>query len=360
MNMRSRFDRFAIPLFAFLLLSSAACIGQASGPAKAPASREPKLNTGALAVVGDQTISEDDLLPHVQGQLYQLQVQEYEIKSKALDDLINQKLLEAEAKKRGTTSEKVLEEEVDKKTPEPSETELQAVYMVQKDQSKRSFDEVKPQIQRALKQATLQQARQDFYKRLREQAGVAILLTKPKVQVGYDLARLRGNPKASVVIVEFSDFQCPYCRAVEPTLKKVLAKYGDRVSLAYRDLPLRDIHPQAQMAAEASRCAEEQGKFWEYHDLIFDNPGKLSREGFIEHARSLKLDDKQFDSCLSGEKYQAQIEQDRQVGMRAGVTGTPGFIINGEILSGNLGEESFDKFIDEALAAARKQQVAAR
>jgi len=232
--------------------------------------------------------------------------------------------------------------------------------MVQKDQIKKSFDDVKPQLQQVLKQAKLQQARQDYYKQLREQAGVAILLTKPKMQVAYDPGRLRGNPKAAVVIVEFSDFQCPYCRSAEPTLKKLLAKYGDRVSLAYRDLPLRDIHPQAQMAAEASRCAGEQGKFWEYHDLIFENPGKLSREGFLEHAHNLKLDEKQFDSCLSGEKYKAQIEQDRQVGMRAGVSGTPGFIINGELLSGSLPQESFEKFIDEALAAAPKRQAAAR
>src|SRR5262249_2546054 len=126
------------------------------------------------------------------------------------------------------------------------------------------------------------------------------------------------------------------------------------------DFPLRDIHPQAQLAAEASRCAGEQGKFWEYHDLIFDNPAKLSREGFIEHASSLKLDGKQFDSCLSGEKYKAQIEQDLQLGMRAGVGGTPGFIINGELLSGNLPQESFEKFIDEALATAPREQVAAR
>ena len=268
---------------------------------------------------------------------------------------MNQKLLEAEAKKKGIPTEKLLEQEVDAKVPEPTETELQALYIVQKEQLRKSFDDIKAQLQQLLKQAKLQQARQDYYKRLREQAGVSIFLQKPKVEVAYDPARLRGNPKAPVVIVEFSDFQCPYCRSVQPTLKNLLAKYEGRVSLSYRDLPLRDIHPQAQMAAEASRCAGEQGKFWEYHDLLFENPNKLNREGLVEQVRSLKLDEKQFDSCLSSGKYKAQVEQDRQLGLRAGLTGTPGFFINGNMLSGNLPQDSFEKVIQSELADSKGQ-----
>src|SRR6058998_2033813 len=315
---------------------------------------QPKKNE-PLAIVGGQPIYDDDLLPYGQGQLFQFRLQEYEVKSKALENLVNQKLLEAEARKKGIPTEKLLEQEVNAKVPEPTEAELQALYIVQKDQLKRSFDEIKAQLQQLLKQAKLQQARQDYYKRLREQAGVSIFLQKPKVEVAYDPARLRGNPKAPVVIVEFSDFQCPYCRAVQPTLKSLLAKYEGRVSLSYRDLPLRDIHPQAQMAAEASRCAGEQGKFWEYHDLLFENPNKLNREGLVEQARSLKLDEKQFDSCLSSGKYKAQVEHDRQLGMRAGLTGTPGFFINGNMLSGNLPQDSFEKVIQSELADSKGQ-----
>ena len=306
-------------------------------------------------MVGGQTIYDDDLVPFVQGQVFQLRLQEYEVKSKALENLVNQKLLEAEAKKRGIPTEKLLEQEVDAKVAEPTEAELQALYIVQKEQLRKSFDEIKAQLQQLLKQAKLQQARQDYYKRLREQAGVSIFLQKPKVEVAYDPARLRGNPKAPVVIVEFSDFQCPYCRSVQPTLKNLLAKYEGRVSLSYRDLPLRDIHPQAQMAAEASRCAGEQGKFWEYHDLLFENPNKLNREGLVEQVRSLKLDEKQFDSCLSSGKYKAQVEQDRQLGLRAGLTGTPGFFINGNMLSGNLPQDSFEKVIQSELADSKGQ-----
>ncbi len=303
-------------------------------------------------MVGGQTIYDDDLLPFVQGQVFQLRLQEYEVKSKALENLVNQKLLEAEAMKKGIATEELLEQEVDAKVPEATDAELQALYVVQKEQLKRPFDELKAQLQQLLKRAKLEQARQDYYKSLREQAGVSILLKRPKVEVAHDPARLRGNPKAAVVILEFSDFQCPYCQSVQPTLRNVLAKYEGRVSLAYRDLPLQDIHPQAQLAAEASRCAGEQGKFWEYHDLLFENPDKLKREGLIEQARRLKLDEKQFDSCLSTGKYKAQIEQDRELGLRAGITGTPGFIIGGELLTGSLPPEAFEKAIEAALAAA--------
>lgn len=347
--MRPDFSRLAVPVLVLLQIGSAASIAQ---PVGQPTKREP------LAVVGGQTIYDDDLLPFVQAQVFQLRLQEYDVKSKALENLLNQRLLEAEARKRGIPDVKVLEQEADSKVAEPTEAELQALYIVQKEQLRRSFDEIKPQLRQLLKQAKLQEARQDYYRLLRQQAGVSILLQKPKVVVAHDPARLRGNPEAPVVIVEFSDFQCPYCKSVEPTLKKLLAKYEGRVSLAYRDLPLRDIHPQAQLAAEASRCAGEQGKFWEYHDLLLENPNKLTREGLVEQARGLKVDEKQFDSCLSSGKYKAQIEQDLQLGLRAGLTGTPGFLINGNLLSGNLPQEAFERTIDAELAAFKDQRTA--
>src|ERR1700747_1107325 len=169
-------------------------------------------------------------------------------------------------------------------------------------------------------------------KRLHSDSNVAILLSPPRVHVGYDPKRLRGNPKAPVMIVEFSDYQCPYCQQVEATLKEVLAKYGDKVSLAYRDFPLTAIHSQAEIAAEASRCALEQGKFWDYHDQLF-KATHLDKETLIGYAKDAKLDDKQFESCLTSEKYKAQIDKDLDEGRKAGVTGTPAFFINGIELS---------------------------
>ncbi len=327
------------------LVCAPICMAQSPDPAKA---RQP------LAVIDGQPVSEDDLLPYVQGQLRPLRDQEYQIKKKALDNLVNQKLLEAAAKKKGVTTEKLFEQEVDAKVTEPTDVELNAVYLVQKAQLNRPFEEVKPQLTQSLKQAKIQQARQDYGARLREQAKISILLSPPRTEVGFDPARVRGNPKAKVMIVEFSDFQCPYCQAVEATLKNVLAKHEGQVAIAFRDLPLRQIHAQAEGAAEAGRCAGEQGKFWEYHDLLFANQNKLDRNGLLEQARTLKLDEKQFESCLTGEKYKAQIQQDSEDGTRAGVSGTPGFFINGIFLSGAQPESTFEKTIQEELSASPK------
>jgi protein-disulfide isomerase len=346
--MRPNFSRLAAPVLVLLQIGSAASLAQTVQPA----TREP------LAVVAGQTIYDDDVLPFVQAQVFQLRLQEYELKSKALDDLLNQRLLEAEARKRDLPNATLLDQEADSKAAEPTEAELRALYIVQKEQLRRSFDEIKPQLRQLLKQARLQEARQDYYRLLREQAGASILLQKPRVLVAHDPARLRGNPEAPVVIVEFSDFQCPYCRSVEPTLKKLLAKYEGRVSLAFRDLPLRDMHPQAQLAAQASRCAGEQGHFWEYHDRLLENPNKLSREGLVEQARGLRVDEKQFDSCLASGRYKAHIEQERQLGLKAGLTGTPGFFINGSMLSGNLPQEAFERTIEAELAAFKGHRTA--
>jgi protein-disulfide isomerase len=221
-----------------------------------------------VAVVNGQPVYEDDL-PSVQSQLLQLRTQEYEIKRKALDSMIDQKLLSDAAKKKGSTSEQLLTQEVNAKIPDPSDTEVEAYYFALKDRLSRPFDEMNSQLRQNLKQAKIDQARQEYLKKLRADANVVILLSAPRVNVDYDPARVRGNPKAPVMIVEFSDYQCPYCHQVEPTLKQVLAKYGDRVSLAYRDYPLRAMHSEAEIAAEASRCALEQGKYWEYHDQLF-------------------------------------------------------------------------------------------
>jgi protein-disulfide isomerase len=208
---------------------------------------------------------------------------------------------------------------------------------------------VKTQLRDAYKQAKMQQARQDYLKALRADSNVVVLLSAPRVEVAHDPARLRGNSKAPVMIVEFSDYQCPYCHSVEPTVKELLAKYGDKVSLSYRDFPLTAIHSQAMIAAVASRCALEQGKFWEYHDQLFA-ASKLEKDDLIDYARNLKLDDKQFGSCLTSEKYKADIEKDEQEGRKAGVNGTPGFFINGVFLNGAQPKDAFTRVIDEELA----------
>jgi len=337
-----------------LLLFTSAVFAMASGAQNA----EPPKPKQPVATVEGQTIYDEDLAPSVQGQLLPLRNQEYEIKRKALDNLIEQKMLETAAKKKGLTTEKLLDQEVNSKVQDPSDAEIEGFYLAQRDRLNRPLDDaLKTQLRASIKQAKTRQLREDYMKSLRSDSKVVVLLSPPRVQVAYDAKRLRGNPKAPVMIVEFSDYQCPYCHQVEPTVKEVLTKYGDKVSLSYRDYPLTAIHPQAMIAAQASRCAEEQGKFWEYHDQLF-NASKLEKDDLIEYARNLKLDDKQFDSCLAGEKYKTEIEKDLEEGRKAGVTGTPGFFINGVEVSGAKPGSEFTKIIDDELARKSNQPTA--
>ena len=307
-----------------------------------------------VATVDGQPISEEELSSSVEGQLQPLRTQEYEIKRKALDTLIEQKVLEAAAKKKGLTTDKLIEQEVSSKIADPTDAQLEGYYLGL-GRVTSPFEEIKPKLRDAYKQTQIQRAREDYVKKLRAESNVIVDLSAPRVEVAHDPRRLRGNPKAPVMIVEFSDYQCPYCHAAEPTVKDILAKYGDKVSLSYRDFPLTAIHANAMIAAEASRCALEQGKFWEYHDQLF-TASKLEKDDLIGYARNLKLDDKQFESCLTSEKYKADIEKDTQDGRKAGVSGTPGFFINGVEISGAKPKEEFTKLIDDELS--RKSSVA--
>ncbi len=341
-------SRFSIPaLLFFSTLFAATTVAQ---KADAPNTKQP------VATVDGQPIYDGDLAPSVEGQLQPLRNQEYEIKRKALDNLIEQKMLEAAAKKKGLTTEKLLDQEVNSKVSDPSDAELQGYY-VGLGKITQPFADVKTKLRDSYKQTKIRQAREDYLKMLRADSNVVVLLSAPRVEVASDPARVRGNSKAPVMIVEFSDYQCPYCHSVEPTVKELLTKYGDKVSLSYRDFPLTAIHSQAMISAEASRCALEQGKFWEYHDQLFTS-SKLEKNDLIEYARNLKLDDKQFDSCLVSEKYKADIEKDEQEGRKAGVNGTPGFFINGVFLNGAQPKDSFTRVIDDELARKNNHPTA--
>jgi len=212
---------------------------------------------------------------------------------------------------------------------------------------------VKDQFRANLNEVRIQKARRAYADSLRATIEVATLLRPPSVNVSYDRARVNGDPNAPVTIVEFSDFQCPFCKKSETVLKDLLAKYSGRVKLAYLDFPLREIHSQAEQAAEAARCAGEQGKFWEYHDSLFADQSKLDEASLIERAHNVKLDEKAFQSCLTSGKFKAGIEADLQEGAKAGVSGTPAYFINGVFLSGAQPAAEFEKVIDNELAVRR-------
>jgi protein-disulfide isomerase len=209
----------------------------------------------------------------------------------------------------------------------------------------------------ALQQSGLPQTRREYLKRVSEQVDIHASSKAAKFEISVDPARRLGNASAPVTIVEFSDFQCPFCRKIQPTLEILLSKYEGHVSLGYRDFPLRGMHGQAELAAESSRCAGEQGKFWEYHDLLFENADKLNRNAMSELAHRLNLEGKQFDSCLSSGKYRASVEKDLQDGIRAGVLGTPSIFINGIRVNGAQTVAAFEHVIEAELAAANNRRA---
>jgi protein-disulfide isomerase len=311
-----------------------------------------------VAVVSGQAIYEEDLLPLIEGQMRQIRRQEYEAKSQALDSLLNQKLLEAEAAKRGIAPLALLQQEADAKVTPTTDAEVEAVYAAQKDRINRPLAEVKGQIQQMLRQSKVEQARETFLRNLRAAADVTINLRAPKVEVTYDSGRVRGDPNAPITIVEFSDFQCPFCQRAHPVVKELLSRYPTQVKLAYRDFPLRQIHPQADAAAEAARCAGEQGKFWQFHDRLFESNRALDLAAFADHAAAIGMDQGRFVDCLAADKFQSQIEQDLQDGTRVGVNGTPGFFINGVMVTGAQPLAVFERVVQEELDALRRARPA--
>ncbi|MFA4819100.1 MAG: DsbA family protein [Patescibacteria group bacterium] len=158
-----------------------------------------------------------------------------------------------------------------------------------------------------------------------------------------------GFKDAPVTIVEFADFQCPFCREAAPILRTLRTKYADGVRFIYRDFPIADVHPEAIAAAEAARCANQQGKFWEYHDQLFEQQDNLGATLYTSLAQSLKLDMDKFKSCLNGHLTLAGIKKDYEAGLAAGVIGTPTFFVNGYPVSGALPLAVWDQIITAAL-----------
>lgn len=174
----------------------------------------------------------------------------------------------------------------------------------------------------------------------------------PTVEVEIGDAPTKGDDDAPVTLIEFSDFQCPFCgRFYSQTLDQIQEQYVDtgKVKFVYKHFPLDSIHPQATPAALAAECANEQGKFWEYHDLIFDNQQALGDASYKQWAAQLSLDEGQFNECYDSQKYLEDVQSDLQQGSSAGIRGTPGFLLNGQLISGAQPFSVFQQAIEAAL-----------
>jgi predicted DsbA family dithiol-disulfide isomerase len=303
---------------------------------------------GPVAIVDGTPISAEALESAVQAPLVELRLREDMIRRQALDELIDRALVEKEAKARGVSVEGLERTEISEKARVSAE-QAKAFYDANKARfGTMSEAEALDQIRSGLGEQRQRERRTAFARELRARYGVKVLLEPFRVPVDVGDAPVRGNPAAPVTVVEFSDFQCPYCARARPAVNQVREVYGDEVRIVFRHFPL-GFHTQAPKAGEAAVCAGEQGRFWEMHDRMFAQPGRLAVPDLKEHAASLGLDTRAFDQCLDSGRHAGLVERDTAAGARYGVSGTPAFFINGRPLVGAQPFEAFARVIDDEL-----------
>ena len=277
----------------------------------------------------------------------------YDGRRNALDEIVAEMLIAEAAKGKGMSPEAYAEAEVSRRARPVTDADVVSFYQANQNQMQgRPLEVMAPAINRYLQEQQEAAARQALLADLRKGApNVRVLFDAPRHTVALaNTDPALGSASAPVTIVEFSDFQCPFCQRVAPTLKQVRDKYGDKVRIVWKDFPLTQIHPQAFKAGEAAHCAGEQGKFWEYHDRLFANQQMLQVDDLKQHAGAVGLDAAKFAACLDTGKYGERVRDGVAQGTRLGVNSTPTIYINGRLLSGAQPFEQFAAIIDEELA----------
>lgn len=370
---RNRHRRLAavllLPFAALLALgSTGACTVQADDADEAGRS-DAASGTGAgaeegsrvLARVQGQAITRTQVEERAAESLEEVRMERLQCEAKAerkrhdvLEDttrnIVRDHLLEAEAEERGVTKDELLAEEVTSQVAEVTDADVESFYEENRERvGNRPLEQLAPQIEQYLRQQRESAAYQHFVTDLENRYDVAYAIEPYRVELDVAGEPAKGPADAPVTLVEFSDFECPFCGRVVPTLEKVEREYGDRVRIVFKQYPLRRIHPQAQKAAEASLCAHDQGKFWELHDAMFEDQEGLAVEDLKAKAAELGLDVDRFGECLDSDRYADAVEEDLREGTIAGVSGTPALFVNGRMLSGAVPYEDVAELIEQEL-----------
>lgn len=315
----------------------------------------------AIAEVDGEVITADALDQALGLRLYKLREQIYHLQRQKLDELIKDKLLQREAVKRGISVQRLIETEVNAKVG-VTDQEVEAFYRERQHAVQAPEAAAKEAFRRYLEQQRQAELTNRLVETLRSRARARVHLEPPTPMSADYLtvpaASVKGPKDAPITIVEFSDFQCPFCAKAQAVLQQVLEAYPHEVKLVYRHFPL-DRHPQAKLAAEAAECAAEQGKFWEYHGRLFANASQLSSDKLRRLAEELRLDMRAFAACLGSGKPGARVAEDVADGKDAGVTGTPTFFINGRLVEGAQPFGTFKRIIDQELALRGRPQSSA-
>lgn len=366
-----------VSALAVFLLISGGCNNASNKKATrniAYASAEASMKEGqVLAKIEGESVSENELMSWLtgpqKGAYIKAKTDLYQQQKSSLNEYVFGKLLEKFAKEKDKSADEILKSEVQDKVKPVSDAEAKKKYdeIAEKNKGGRPlppFDDVKSQIIQSLNLQNEADQKEAFFQTLTKKYSVTYYLNPPRMEVDLGNNPVKGPKDAPITIVEFSDFECPFCEKGATTLAKVMDQYKGKIKLYFRDFPL-SFHKNAEAAAIAARCAGEQDKFWPYHDLLFEKQKEWAIKNdtsnqvqtkLVELAKSLKLKTEPFETCLKSEEHRKAVASDMQAGANAGVSGTPAFFVNGILLSGALPAEEFEKVIDEELARLTSQK----
>ncbi|MBF0260201.1 MAG: DsbA family protein [Magnetococcales bacterium] len=283
-----------------------------------------------------------------------LAVKIHELRETKIRELVLEHILTVKGAEEKVPPEQVVEKLMGK-VPDPSAAEIKAFIQKNKDQLPNNGEGMDEQIKEHLSDEAKKEAEGKVLTMLLKKFEPEILLKAPRFTVTGPEDLSRGDAKAPVTIIEFSDFECPYCRRAQATLKKVTEAYGDKVRMVFRHYPL-PFHAKAPKASEAAQCAADQGKFWPMHDVLFEDKAGLDPADLKKTAKTIGLDMAAFDKCFDSGKHGARITADLTDGKKLGVTGTPTFFINGVRVVGAQPFEKFKSVIDDELKEKEKEK----
>ncbi len=329
--------------FAGCLLVLAASIACAQEPGKASTGDE------VVAKIGDEVITATELEAMVGPSLVSLRQQVYQAKIAGLQAQIFERLVAKAATAEGITSADYIKKNVTDKVGPPDEGEIVKVMTQYRNRLAQDDNQARQQVVQALQQQQQVALSEELRKELFAAAGVEILLDPPRVDVKITKdTPVRGPSDAPIVLVEYTDYQCPYCSRVQPTITALLERYEGQIKHVFKDLPL-PIHAEAELAGQAAHCAGDQGKFWELHDWLFANQRAINIEAMSTAAGQIGMDTDLFRACIDQGTHAETVRADAMEARSFGITGTPGFLINGRVLTGAQPIEAFEKVIDEEL-----------
>ena len=306
----------------------------------------PKESPDLLAMINGKPLYEKDMDIKYRTRLYQT-------KKQLVDAYMKENLLNEYMKKKGYTQKEFFEKEIVNKVGEPSEKEIKAFY--DERQIKQPYEQIKSNIASAIKNQKMRERQMKFFDDLQKGSTVVYYFSRPTVEIELTDKEISTGPKdAPVTMVEYTEFKCPFCRKSQSTIDEVMNKYKGKVRLVFRNFPLPN-HAFSREAANAAYCADEQGKFWAYKDVLFEKQQEISEKNLLSWAENLKMDMSKFKKCYSEKKYDDLITRDVESAKTYGVNSTPTFYVNGVAIVGAQPTEEFEAVIDEELAKAKKK-----